>query len=76
MIEVKYVEQNQVVTLDQTQCELQSGATWGLVRTTLREWDSNPNDPPKEYEHRKEGATTKHIVFFWPYIANKLCSLL
>ena len=55
MTEVKYVETNQVVHALQTQCELQSGATWGLVRTTLVDWNTNPNDPPNEYEHKKEG---------------------
>ncbi len=53
---VKYVERNQIVTITQGRCELQIGATWGLVRTTLHDWDSNPNDPPNEYEHNKEGT--------------------
>ena len=55
MAAVKYVERNQVAKALQTQCELQSGATWGLVRTTLRDWNTNPNDPPNEYEHKREG---------------------
>ena len=42
-----------------TQCELQSGATWNLVRTTVHEWNDNPNDPPNEYEHDKKG---KNII--------------
>ena len=52
---VKYVEQNQIVKAMQTQCELQGGAPWGLVRTTLREWNDNPNNPPNEYEHNRNG---------------------
>ena len=52
---VKYVERDQAVKALQTECELQEGAPWGLVRTTLREWDTNPNDPPNEYEHSKNG---------------------
>ena len=56
MAEVKYVERNQVVKALQTQCEVQSGATWGLVRTTMRDWNTNPNDPPNEYSHDKKGT--------------------
>ena len=56
MKEVKYVERNQVVKASQvTECELQTGATWGLVRTTLRDWNTNPNDPPNEYSHDRDG---------------------
>lgn len=60
MTEVKYVERNQVAEADQTQCELQSGAIWGLVRTTLHEWDTNPNNPPNEYEHDKNGNNSNY----------------
>ncbi len=55
MDEVKYIETNQIVKALQAQCDLQEGATWGLVRTTLRDWNTNPNNPPNEYEHDKEG---------------------
>ena len=56
MKEVKYVERNQVVKASQVaDCELQTGATWGLVRTTLHDWNNNPNDPPNEYSHDKGG---------------------
>ena len=54
MDEVKYVEKNQVVKAYQS-CEVQEGTTWGLVRTTLRDWDTNPNNPPNEYSHDKNG---------------------
>ena len=59
---VKYVERNQIATIMQTQCELQSGATWGLVRTTLRDWNTNPNDPPNEYEHKKDGKSEQVAI--------------
>ena len=52
---VKYVEHNQIMKALQTECELQIGATWGLVRTTLHDWNTNPNDPPNEYEHNRKG---------------------
>ena len=55
MKEVKYLERNQLVKALQTQCEIQSGAPWNLVRTTVHEWNDNPNDPPNEYEHDKKG---------------------
>ena len=54
MPEVKYVERNQEAKAFQA-CELQTGATWGLVRTTLRDWDGNPNNPPNDYSHDKNG---------------------
>ena len=54
MPEVKYVERNQEMHALQS-CILQTGATWGLVRTTLRDWNTNPNDPPNEYSHDKQG---------------------
>lgn len=54
MTEVKYVARNMVARIMQV-CDLQNGAPWGLVRTTLRDWNTNPNDPPNEYEHNKEG---------------------
>lgn len=53
MAEVKYVERNQVVRALQAECdEVQEEAPWGLVRTTERDWGS---DPPTEYQYRKEG---------------------
>ena len=65
MTEVKYVETNQVVRTSQFQCELQVGATWGLVRTTLREWDSNPNDPINDYEYNKNGTLIDQLQYFY-----------
>ena len=65
MAEVKYVERSQVVHALQTQCEVQNGATWGLVRTTLRDWNTNPNDPPNGYEHDKEGESWSGSGFRW-----------
>ena len=62
MEEVKYVETNQEVHALQAQCELQIGATWNLVRTTLHEWDTNPNDPPNEYSHDKKGMLRVAMV--------------
>jgi len=55
MPEVKYVERNQILKAFQTKCELQTGAIWNLVRTTLRDWDTNPDNPPNEYEHGRDG---------------------
>ena len=44
---VKYVECAQVYkTL--ADCDLQAGATWGLVRTTERDW------PPQDYDYSYE----------------------
>ncbi len=56
MEEVKYVEQNQIVTAlgMQKACdETQTGTTWGLVRTTVSHWD--PSNPSDVYQHRRDG---------------------
>jgi hypothetical protein len=68
MPEVKYVERNQEVHALQA-CLLQSGATWGLVRTTLEDWDTNPNDPPNEYSHDKNGKCiiTSFLISLSPF---------
>ena len=54
MPEVKFVERNQEVKASES-CELQTGAPWGLVRTTLQYWDSNPSSPHSEYSYSKNG---------------------
>ncbi len=66
---VKYVERDQIMKALQTECNLQVGATWGLVRTTLRDWNTNPNDPPNEYEHDKNGKFSE----FLPHTLFKSC---
>ena len=48
---VKYVECNQIMETLQTQCEVQKGAPWNLIRTTVHEWDI----PPNVYKYNKEG---------------------
>ena len=53
MEEVKYVEQNQIVTVAQSSCDMQKDTTWGLVRTTVHDWNTNPIHD--EYKYNKAG---------------------
>jgi len=43
MSHVKYVERSQVYKT-MADCTLQTGATWGIVRTTYHDWSGGEND--------------------------------